>query len=109
MVKGASEQTIPLVLFVPLLMLLGSSMCVLVLFKNLRDSKKLLIFKGDPIIWSFVKTGLFIFFSISILYVFLKGFEIVPKVIRNPLLIGRITTYIFSILLVVEGFVMIVY
>lgn len=75
---------------------------------KIRYFIKVCTYLGDPIIWTFVKTALFILFDGCISYLLLKGFEIVPKVIKNPLLFGRITTYIFFILLTVEGFLMLV-
>jgi hypothetical protein len=33
----------------------------------------------------------------------LKACEIIPKIIRNPLLFGRVTTYVFFVLFIFEG------
>ena len=33
-------------------------------------------------------------------YLLLKACEVIPKVVRNPLLFGRVTTYVFMILVV---------
>ena len=51
----------------------------------------LFVFKqylGDPIIWTIVKFLFSFLFAIGVLYLLLKTFEIVPKVIKNPLLWG---------------------
>jgi hypothetical protein len=54
--------------------------------------------------WELIKNSFIFVFCVILLILILKACEIIPKVLRNPLLVGRTTTIIFSIIILTRGF-----
>ncbi|CAD8087889.1 unnamed protein product [Paramecium primaurelia] len=94
-IKGASGQTVPLALLLPIGLLLGSV--------NILSKATTNIIEGDYILTNLVQVILQICGLCIILYLLLKACEVIPKKIQNPLLFGRVTTYIFMCLLITMG------
>ncbi|CAD8120216.1 unnamed protein product [Paramecium sonneborni] len=93
-VKGACGQTIPLILILPIVLAIGTFQLTLLFFKNLQDG---------PVIPALIQFLLLQAAQTFIMYMILKAFEVIPKKIENPLLFGKITSYIFLCLSIIEG------
>ncbi|CAD8194169.1 unnamed protein product [Paramecium octaurelia] len=93
-VKGACGQTIPLILILPIGLAIGTFQLVLVFFKNIQEG---------PLIPAVIQFILLQTAQTLIMYMILKACEVIPKKIENPLLFGKITSYIFMCLSIAEG------
>jgi hypothetical protein len=54
------------------------------------------------VLWSLSKFSVTLVGIALLLYLLLKACDVIPKVIQNPLLFGRVTTYSFMVLTVAE-------
>ncbi|CAD8204897.1 unnamed protein product [Paramecium pentaurelia] len=93
-VKGACGQTIPLILILPISLTIGTVQLILLFFKNIQEG---------PILPALIQFLLLQSAQTLIMYMILKACEVIPKKIENPLLFGRITSYIFTCLSIAEG------
>ncbi|CAK91056.1 unnamed protein product (macronuclear) [Paramecium tetraurelia] len=93
-VKGACGQTIPLILILPIGLTIGTFQLVLLFFKNIQEG---------PVIPAVIQFILLQTAQTLIMYMILKACEVIPKKIENPLLFGKITSYIFMCLSIAEG------
>ncbi|CAD8208109.1 unnamed protein product [Paramecium pentaurelia] len=93
-VKGACGQTIPLILILPIGLAIGTLQLILLFFKNIREG---------PLIPAVIQFILLQTAQTLIMYMILKACEVIPKKIENPLLFGKITSYIFMCLSIAEG------
>ncbi|CAK84304.1 unnamed protein product (macronuclear) [Paramecium tetraurelia] len=94
-VKGASGQTVPLALLLPVGLFLG--------VVNILSKATTNIIEGDYILSNLVYVILQVCGLCIVLYLLLKACEVIPKKIQNPLLFGRVTTYVFMCLLIAMG------
>ncbi|CAD8112363.1 unnamed protein product [Paramecium sonneborni] len=93
-VKGACGQTIPLILILPVGLAIGTFQLTLLFFKNIQEG---------PLIPALIQFLLLQTAQTLIMYMILKACEVIPKKIENPLLFGKITSYIFMCLSIAEG------
>ncbi|CAD8207066.1 unnamed protein product [Paramecium octaurelia] len=93
-VKGACGQTIPLILILPISLAIGTFQLMLLFFQNIQDG---------PVLPALIQFLLLQIAQTLIMYMILKACEVIPKKIENPLLFGKITSYIFTCLSIAEG------